>query len=133
MTAVNKRTTVWLLNAEGERELYCGWRVEALFRGETALAGDALASMMSERLGACVHVHAEFDDDEGRNVVLRWSTQYTKTMSSVPTSVRRPMAKRFETAEETTQVNKKFAHDSGTFVRGAALANVTPLIRRRSA
>jgi len=117
-------TVVLMLNAKGDRELYCGWRVQELFRGEWNASADEIAMATGRKLGARLQVHAQIDDDDGRNIVLRWSTAYAFARPAPA------MVRRLEVEEEPTRVRsraRKPPNESGTFPREI----VTQLERER--
>lgn len=74
---MSSKTIVVVLSAEGSQELYCGWRVEELFRGRWEASPTDIAEATSRELGASLQVHALIEDDDSRSVVLRWSTTYS--------------------------------------------------------
>lgn len=122
---MSANTVVLVLNANGNRELYCGWRAEEIFRGEWDATPEAIAVAASRELGARLQVHAQMSDDEARYVVLRWSTAYSWTAHAAPRAIAavpkqpqpRPRAA-FAEREERTGIRSraKLGHESGTFV-----------------
>ena len=140
---MSRHTVVVMLNASGSQELYCGWRVEELFRGRWDASASDIAAATSRELGVPLQVHALIDDDLGRQVVLRWSTAYSTApraalrAEAAFTKAIKPNARkrcvlslvRDEPIQEQTSVAKPdFAPTSETF----SLEDVTRVTSRAS-